>query len=126
MFSIERVDGEIQAGDDELAAWAAQRGTDFFLQADPAMLPALARVSTWATGQGYDPAAVNLFLQVADYYLVAFALAHGHAVVTHEVPAASIRKVKIPNVCIGLGVACITPFEMLRIERARFVLGVRP
>jgi hypothetical protein len=44
-------------------------------------------------------------------------------VVTHEVPSGSIRKVKIPNVCIGLGVKCVTPFEMLRRERARFVLG---
>jgi hypothetical protein len=73
--------------------------------------------------QGYDPAAVNTFLQVADYYLVAHALAHGHTVVTHEVPSSSIKKVKIPNVCIGLGVKCMTPYEMLRVERAKFVLG---
>jgi hypothetical protein len=30
---------------------------------------------------------------------------------------------KIPNACIDLGVKCMTPFEMLRLERARFVLG---
>ena len=63
------------------------------------------------------------FLQVADYWLVAHALAHQRTVVTHEVPAETIRKIKIPNACIGLGVACITPYEMLRRERARFVLG---
>ncbi|HEV7447341.1 MAG TPA: DUF4411 family protein, partial [Steroidobacteraceae bacterium] len=65
----------------------------------------------------------NTFLQVADYYLVAHALAIGYTVVTHEVPANSIKKVKIPNVCIGVGITCMTPFEMLRVERARFVLG---
>jgi hypothetical protein len=66
---------------------------------------------------------VNTFLQVADYYLVAHALAHGQTVVTHEVAAPSIKKIKIPNVCIGVGVKCMSPYEMLRLERARFVLG---
>jgi hypothetical protein len=66
---------------------------------------------------------VSTFLQVADYYLVAHAHAHGHVVVTHEVPAASSKRIKIPNACIGLEVKCMTPFQMLRTERARFVLG---
>ena len=87
------------------------------------MLPSLNTVSAWVSGRGYEPAAVNTFLQVADYYLVAHALAHTHTVVTHEVAAESVRKVKIPNVCIGLRIKFVTPFEMLRIERARFVLG---
>ncbi len=73
--------------------------------------------------QRYDPAAVNTFLQVADFYLVAHALGHEYVVVTHEVPSDAVRKVKIPNVCIGLKVRCMTPYEMLRRERARFVLG---
>lgn len=42
--------------------------------------------------------------------------------VTHEVPSGSTRKIKIPNVCIGLGIKCMTPFQMLRVEGARFVL----
>jgi len=33
------------------------------------------------------------------------------------------RKVNIPNVCVGLGIKVMTPFEMLRHERARFILG---
>lgn len=65
---------------------------------------------------------MNTFLQVADYYLVAHALAHGHTVVTHEVAAPSIKKIKIPNACIGVGVKCMSPYVMLRLERARFVL----
>jgi len=72
--------------------------------------------------QDYELAAVNTFLRVADDYLVAHALAHGHTVVTHEVPANSMKKVKIPNVCIGPGIECISPLEMLRKERAKFVL----
>ena len=123
VFSIEKVGDEITAGADELSTWAAARGPEFFLKPDPALLPALASVSAWATGQGYEPAAVNTFLQVADYYLVAHALAHGHTVITHEVATPSIRKIKIPNACIGVGVRCMTPYEMLRVERARFILG---
>lgn len=121
-FSIEKVGDEIAAGADELAQWAAQRGPDFFLKPDSAMLPALGLVSAWATGQSYEPAAISTFLQIADYYLVAHALAHGHTVVTHEIAAHTMRKIKIPTACIGLGVKCMTPFEMLRHERARFVL----
>ena len=79
-------------------------------------------VSTWANGQNYEPAAVNTFLQVADYYLVAHALAHGHVVVTHEIPAASTKRIKIPNACLGVSLKFVTPYELLRQERARFVL----
>ncbi len=79
---------------------------------------------TWAIGQHYEPAAVNTFLQIADYYLVAHALAHGHTVVTHEIASTSTKKIKIPDACIGLSIKCMTPFEMLRSERARFVLGL--
>jgi len=123
VFSIEKVGDEIEAGNDELATWADQRGSDFFLKPDSAMISALQSVSAWTMGQGYDPAAVNTFFQVADYYLVAFAVARTYTVVTHERADPSIKKVKIPNVCIGFNVKCVTPYEMLRRERARFVLG---
>jgi hypothetical protein len=123
VFSIEKVGDGLEAGADELSQWAEARGPGFFLKPDAATLPALAQVSTWAARQTYEPAAVNTFLQVADFYLVAHALAHGHTVVTHEIASASTRRIKIPNACIGLGIKCVTPFEMLRRERARFVLG---
>lgn len=123
VFSIEKVGDEIAAGGDDLSDWAAQRGNGFFLKPDAALLPALGTVSVWASGQNYEPAAVNTFLQVADYYLVAHALAHGHSVVTHEIASTSTKRIKIPNACIGLNIKFMTPYEMLRSERARFVLG---
>ncbi len=122
-FSIEKVGDELQAGTDELAEWAEARGAGFFLPPNKAVLPSLAVVSEWVTAQRFEAAAVNTFLQVADYYLVAHAHSHGFVVVTHEIPSESVRKVKIPNVCIGLGIKCVTPYEMLRKEKARFVLG---
>jgi hypothetical protein len=126
VFSAEKVGLELQAGSDQLADWAVERGAGFFLAPDAATLPSLSAVSAWSTGQRYSPAAINTFLEGADYYLVAQAHAHSHIVVTHEKPEDSIKKVKIPSACIGLGVKCVTPFEMLRIERARFVLGKKP
>jgi hypothetical protein len=123
VFSIEKVGDEIEAGGDDLATWAVERGSSFFLKPDTAILPALGQVSIWSTSQNYEPAAVNTFLQVADYYLVAYAFAHKHTVVTHEITSPSTKKIKIPNVCIGLGIKFMTPYEMLRHERARFVLG---
>lgn len=87
------------------------------------MLATLRRVSAWAEGSEYDRGAVATFLRGADYYLVSQALAEGDVVVTLERPSSSVRKIKIPDACIALSVTCMTPFEMLRNERARFVLG---
>jgi len=123
VFSIEKVGDELEAGNDDLASWAIQRRAGFFLKPDTTIVPALGRVSTWAIGQRYEPAAVSIFLQVADYYLVAQALAHGQTLVTHEIASTSTKRIKIPDTCLGLGIKCMTPYEMLRRERARFVLG---
>ena len=46
------------------------------LKPDHDLLKSMPTVSTWVKGQSYQPAAVNTFFQVADYYLVAHALAH--------------------------------------------------
>lgn len=104
VFSIGRVGEELLAGNDALADWARARGQRFFLEPDQRTLPELAAVSQWVMNQQYEPAAINTFLQVADYYLVAHARAHRYTVVTHELPADSVRRIKMPNVCIGLGV----------------------
>ena len=123
VVSLDKVDDELQAGGDELSDWATARGNAFFLALDEAVVPALTRVSIWASGQHYRPAAVSTFLSVADYWLVAFALAHGDTVVTHERPSDGVSQIKIPNACLGLGIRFMSPYQMLRRERARFVLG---
>ena len=122
VFSIDKVSDEIATGADELTDWAKKHGHALFRPTDTAVAAQFGKVSAWVTGQQYEPAAINTFLQVADYYLVAHALASNHTVVTHEVPADSAKRIKIPNVCAGLNLRFMTPYEMLRIERARFVL----
>lgn len=123
VFSIEKVGDEIDAGDDELAVWARERGAGFFLPTDATAAARFADVSAWVSGQSYEPTAITTFLQVADYYLITHALAHDLVLVTHEIPSDSLKKIKIPNACIGLGIKFMSPYEMLRHERARFVLG---
>lgn len=126
VFSIDKVHDELMAGADELTEWAKNEASALFLPTDAAALALFGQVSTWVVSQSYEPAAINTFFQVADFYLVAHALAGGHTVVTHEKPANSPKRVKIPNVCAGLGIRFMTPFQMLSSERARFVLGPAP
>lgn len=90
---------------------------------DRDVLVSLSGLSRWVTGGFYEQSAVSTFLEAADSYLVAHAHAHGHTVVTHEKVANSPRLVKIPNACVEMGVKYVNTFEMLRMERARFVLG---
>ncbi len=127
IFSIEKVGDEIAAVQDDLSPWVAMLDAGFFLKPDAGTLPALSAVAAWVTGHAqYSPAAKHTFLQIADYHLVAQALASHHIVVTHELPGNSVHTVKIPSVCLGVGVTYVTPFQMLRRERARFVLAAAP
>ncbi len=123
VFSIEKVRDELEAGNDELATWAEERESDFFLEPDTLTAAKFAEVSNWASAQRYDPAAVSTFLQIGDYYLITHALAHGFTVITHEVPARTTKKIKIPIACLGLGIKYMSPYEMLRREKALFILG---
>jgi hypothetical protein len=123
VLSIDKVADEIEAGQDDVSVWAKEQGHMLFKRMPPTLAEQFTQVSTWITAQQYTPAAVNTFLTAADYYLIAYALAGNHIVVTHEVHSNSPARIKIPNVCIGLGVRFMTPYQMLRIEKARFVLG---
>ena len=123
VFSIERVGDELKAGEDELATWARAMGDSFFLPPVATLSNSLRVVSDWTTRQEFEQSAVNTFLQVADFFLIAQAHAEQDVVVTHEVWADSVKRIKIPNVCLGLGIKVVNPYEMLRSAKARFVLG---
>ena len=123
VFSIEKVGEELVAGNDKLTEWAKTRGPSFFLKPDKVTNTAFTKVSTWAKNKGYEPAAISTFFNTADFFLVSHALADGHIVVTHEKTVTSKRMIKIPNACNDLYIKYMTPFEMLRCEQARFILG---
>lgn len=93
------------------------------------------RVGDWVRSgdRPYTAGAQEEFMErQADPFLVAEAVARGgHAVVSLEVtgrPSQAKRsghtqkEVKLFDVCEGLGIACIPPYQMLLQERARFIL----
>jgi homoserine dehydrogenase len=120
--SVESVSEELRDGSDELADWAKAR-PNFFLPADDDVVHSLSVLTEWTAKTDYLDAAINEFLQEADYFLIGHALAHGFTVVTHEKPKNSKKRIQIPDACDANGVAWTDPYAMLRTEGARFVLG---
>ena len=120
--SIKKVGAEIAAGNDDLTAWAAMRPS-LFVPLDSGCGSHLADVAYWANNHHFTQAAISEFLSVADYQLVAYAKAHDMTVVTMEKPEPQRKKkIKIPDACNALGVGWASPFDMLRTEKASFVL----
>jgi Domain of unknown function (DUF4411) len=123
VLSVAAIRDELKGGEDELAAWAMQR-EGFFVEPDDDTLASLKELAAWATTAGYADAAVSEFAGNGDYFLIGHSDAHGLTVVTHEVASPeSKRKIKIPDACASMGVPCLNPFEMLKAEGAKFVLG---
>ncbi len=123
IFSVDKVKDEITTGDDELADWAKNSDLiDFFLPSDTQTATEFLPINQWIVGQNYQNFAINEFMQVADYYLIAQAKQRDAIIVTHEVPSDGLKKIKIPNVCLGLSIQFTTPFIMLRQLQAKFIL----
>ena len=122
--SIDRICNELMEGSDELADWASEREDSFFVPIDEATNTAMNQVSDWVQRSPCTESAKRDFFSKADPFLIAYSLAYGHTVVTRETfEANKTTKVKIPNVCRGLGVSYINEFEMLRTLNAKFILG---
>jgi Domain of unknown function (DUF4411) len=121
--SVARVYDEISGAGDQLAEWAKNRDS-FWFDPDDSVLQSMRDVAAWVTSTNppYTAAAIAEFLGAADYYLVSHARAHGFTVVTAEVTADTVKKVKIPNACLALNVSYTDVFTMLRVEGARFVM----
>lgn len=123
VFSIEHVRSELMEHDDRLAEWAERQGGGFFLPPDQAVVEQVAKLSAWSLTADYTPAAKSAFVEGgADIYLVAHAMAYEYTVVTLEVVDSKRNRIKIPEAAVPQGVSCIRPYQMLRTERARFVL----
>lgn len=125
--SIEPVGLELRRGNDELAEWAKDQEGLFLAVSDEATQQAFVNVAAHVAAQaaGMKPGALEEFLNGADPWLIAKALAlNGAVVVTHEQFNPQIRrKYSIPNVCQHFGVPWIDTFELLKRTDARFVLA---
>ena len=118
IFSIELVYEELTASTDELSEWAIDHHDVLFRKNDDAATQqALREVGEFleTRSPAYRDEAKELFLDGADPWVIAFAKAHGHTVVTEEVEApTSKRSVKIPDVCAALEVSVVNTIQMLR------------
>lgn len=123
-YSVEAVYTEVMGHEDNLKAWAGARGEQIFLPADNKVVSAYSRVINWVNGQDYTQNAIDDFLKEdrADAWIIAHAMAYGRTVVSHEEPGGARRKVKIPDVCVGLGVPHKTLFEVQKQVMPLFVL----
>ena len=100
--------------DDPLKVWA-KLNRKHFVDLDPHVVGCYQRVMRWAREQNYTASAISEFQSVADSWIVAYALANNWVVVTHEKSApGSKKRIKIPDVFVGVGVTYASPFEMLR------------
>lgn len=128
VFSIANIAVELKHIQDELARWAQQRGSTFFLPLDPLTITTMSKIVTWVNdpSAGFSPQQIQIFLKCADPFLIAYALAHNYTIVTHEVSAfnktGKKTKIKIPDVCQQFNVPCITIFDLLRQEKARLII----
>lgn len=121
--SIEPVRDELIHGDDELAVWARSH-PEFFRGVDSAATTHFGSLTQWANSRSYFSAAIQEFLSnTADFFIVAYAKAHHHVVVTHEQPRPDARnRVLIPDACDAMEVTYANTFAMLRSENAQFSL----
>ncbi|MCY4023802.1 MAG: DUF4411 family protein [Anaerolineaceae bacterium] len=130
LYSVDQVKRELmhEEKDDLLRQWAKERGRGFFLPPDATTTASFPVISEWVRAQRlsgrYTEAAESDFFDAADFYLVAHAYTDKHTIVTHEGPTDSRNIIRIPDVCAGLNLTCISPYEMLRSAGARFVLGM--
>ncbi len=67
LFSVQKIQQELTAGNDPLSVWALKQGSNFFLAPDSRTTSSLSRISSIATGmqvngQSYLPAALSTFL----------------------------------------------------------------
>ena len=120
--SIKKVEDEIRKGKDELVNWIDNNlPKDFFIDENAETLVALSTVSQWATmSRVYTQAAKMDFVSVADSWLIAEALSQSMTIITNEISDPQCKKrVKIPDVCIAVGV------KYCDLNTAFRTLGVR-
>lgn len=119
--SIKKVEEELRKGNDEIVPWIENElPKDFFMKEDINTLTSLSIVSQWANTKDYTQAAKNTFVSTADSWIIAEALSKSCKIITHEVPdPMSKKRVKIPDVCNGIGVPYCSLNDAFREEGIR-------
>lgn len=118
--SIDKVKLEIfdnSAHEDELKNWCQNNLSDSFFSNTDSVLQNYISIVNWASSSNYTDRAKQEFLEtdLADPWLVAYAMSTGDSIVTYEKSEPNIkRKIKIPEVCKEFNIRSISTIEMLR------------
>ena len=111
LLSVEEVVIELAAYDDEISEWAASHESIFLPLSDDVQMAAKAILAKYP-----NLIDVKKRKSSADPFVVAVALVRNATVVTQEKASGGPGKVKIPDVCKGLGVPCTPLLQMLLAE----------
>jgi len=119
LVSIDRVKDELTKNgkDDELCKWGLSEFSRWFMPTDNLdVMQSYSRIIQWVQEQEqFQEHAKSEFASVADSWLIAYALAYNHTIVTHEVYNQYTKnRVLIPNVCREFDIPYINTFQMLR------------
>lgn len=118
-LSIDRVLAEIQKKEDTISEWSTKHKSFFVSTERNDVSQEYGRIQQW-TGSRYKETAKIRLGQVADGWLVAYAIVESLCVVTNEVSdPRSLRNVKIPDICKAFGVDHVDMIGMIR------ALGIR-
>lgn len=110
--------------EDDLAKWAKTHRTVLFSSVEEKTQEAFSEIANLVVSL-YEPQHVQVFLDVADPWVIALAKVHALTVVTMEVRknenqtrAGKIGgKIRIPNICQKVGVAYTDTFALLREQK---------
>ena len=122
IISIDKVKKEIFDGsshEDELKEWCENNLPDDFFYNTDDVLNNYIQIVSWVNSMNhhYTERAIQEFLEtdLADPWLVAFAMSNGFTIVTYEKSEPNRKsRVKIPEVCNRFNVKHINTIEMLR------------
>lgn len=119
--SIDKIQQEIinpqDKNPDQLHEWTAENFKDFFERTDATdVLQNYGKIQQWAyTNSHFTDAAKDEFARNADAWLIAYSMAKGYTLVTHETYKPETKKrILIPVVCKQFGVNYVNTFEMLK------------
>lgn len=113
---------ELKRRKDPLVKWVENLEGVQAMPATDETLERYLEVCDWADKQGYKALALRDFKagSHADAWLCAEALASDLTLVTYEVASNSPYRVKIPNVCEGLGIRYVSGFDFMRAQDFHF------
>lgn len=117
IISIDRVKYELEKQEDILSNWIKDEFSEWFMSTDDEnVIDNFKKLIKWTFEQEqFLDYAKSEFSNVADSWLIAYAIAYDYTIVTHEKYNPHQRnKILIPNVCKEFGVKYVDTFDMLR------------